>query len=168
MTAPGSTPPGSTPPAGSTPRAAASDPRQFGVLKLALRYGAILTVAMLVVGGGIGFLVGGMPGLAGALIGAGLTAVLMALSAASFLLAVRATKGDPLNPLFYAIVLGVSGLKIVAFFVIVLALREAAFIDQRVLYVSVIVAVAASLIVDLLAFVRARVPYVDVELPGGQ
>jgi hypothetical protein len=123
---------------------------------------------MLVLGGGIGFVVSGLPGLAGALIGAGLTAVLMALSAASFLLAVRVTKGDPLNPLFYAVVLGASALKIVAFFVIMVTLRDAAFIDPRVMYVSVIVAVAGSLVVDALAFARARVPYVQVDLPGGQ
>jgi hypothetical protein len=140
----------------------------YGTMTLALRYGAILAVAMLIVGGGIGFLVSGMPGLAGALIGTGLTAVLMGLSAASVLLAVRVTKGDPLNPLFYAVVLGASALKIVAFFVIILALRDAPFIDPRVMYVSVIVAVAGSLVVDALAFARARVPYVDVELPGGQ
>ena len=91
------------------------DYKPYGVLTLAVRYGIILTIAMLVLGGGIGFLVSGLPGLFGALIGAGLTAVLMALSAASFLLAVRVTKGDPLNPLFYAVVLGASALKIVAF-----------------------------------------------------
>ena len=145
------------------------DYKPYGVLTLALRYGAIFTALMLVLGGGIGFLVSGLPGLVGALIGAGLTAVLMALSAASFLLAVRATKGDALNPLFYAIVLGASALKIVAFLVIMLTLRGVSFIDPRVMFVAVIVAVAGSLIVDVLAFARARVPYVsNVELPGGQ
>jgi hypothetical protein len=92
----------------------------------------------------------------------------MALSAASFLLAVRVTKGDPLNPMFYAIVLGASALKIGAFLVIMLTLRDAPFLDPRVMYVSVIVAVAGSLVVDAIAFARARVPYVDVQLPGGQ
>ena len=145
-----------------------TNPAQYGVLRLALRYGAIFTAAMLLLGGGVGLLVSGLPGLAGALIGAGLTAVLMALSAASFLLAVRVTKGDPLNPLFYAIVFGASALKIGAFLVIMLTLRDAPFIDPRVMYVSVIVAVANNLVVDVVAFARARVPYVDVQLPGGQ
>ena len=141
----------------------------YATMTLALRYGAILTAAMLLVGGVIGYLVAGMPGLVGALIGAGLTAILMGLSAASFLLAVRVSKGDPLNPLFYAIVLGASALKIVAFLVIMLTLRGVPFIDPRVMFVSVIVAVAGSLVVDVLAFARARVPYVsNVELPGGQ
>ena len=141
----------------------------YGTMALALRYGAILAAAMLLVGGLIGLLVAGLPGLAGALIGAGLTAILMALSAASFLLAVRVTKGDPLHPGFYGIVLGASAIKIVAFLVIMLTLRGVPFIDARVMYVSVIVAVAGSLVVDALAFARSRVPYVsNVELPGGQ
>lgn len=141
----------------------------YGTMTLALRYGAILTAAMLLIGGLIGFLVAGVPGLIGALVGAGLTAVLMGLSAASFLLAVRVSKGDPLNPLFYAIVLGSSAIKIVAFLAVMLTLRGAPFVDARVMFVSVIVAVAGSLVVDVLAFARARVPYVsNVELPGGQ
>ncbi len=141
----------------------------YGTMTLALRYGAILAVAMLLVGGLIGFLVADLPGLVGALIGAGLTAVLMALTAGSFLLAVRVTKGDPLHPGFYGIVLGASAIKIVAFLVIMITLRGVPFIDARVMYVAVIVAVAGSLVVDALAFARARVPYVsNVELPGGQ
>ncbi len=152
----------------TAPKTNPTNSSQYGVLRLAVRYGAIFTAAMLLLGGGVGLLVAGLPGLAGALIGAGLTAVLMALSAASFLLAVRVTKGDPLNPLFYAIVLGASALKIGAFLVIMLTLRDAPFLDPRVMYVSVIVAVAGSLVVDAIAFARARVPYVDVQLPGGQ
>ena len=143
--------------------------KPYGTMLLALRYGAILTAAMLLVGGVIGFLVGGVPGLLGALIGAGLTAILMGLTAASFLLAIRVTKGDALHPGFYGIVLGASAVKIVAFLVVMLALRGVPFIDPRVMYVAVIVAVAGSLVVDVVAFARARVPYVsDVELPGGQ
>ena len=141
----------------------------YATMTLALRYGAILTVAMLLAGGLIGYLVAELPGLVGALVGAGVTAVLMGLTAASFLLAVRVTKGDPLHPGFYGIVLGSSALKIVAFLVIMLTLRGVPFIDARVMFVSVIVAVAGSLVVDVLAFARARVPYVsNVELPGGQ
>ena len=166
MTAPTPTGPTEAAPTKAAPTPTNYQP--YGVLTLALRYGAIFTAVMLVVGGGVGLLVSGLPGLAGALIGAGLTAVLMALSAASFLLAVRVTKGDPLNPLFYAVVLGASGLKVVAFLVIMILLRDAPFIDPRVMYVAVIVAVAGSLVVDALAFARARVPYVNVQLPGGQ
>jgi hypothetical protein len=141
----------------------------YGTMKLALRYGAILTAAMLVVGGVVGYLVAGVPGLLGALIGAGVTAILMGLTAASFLLAVRVTKGDPLHPGFYGIVLGSSAVKLVVFLVIMITLRGVPFIDPRVMFVAVIVAVAGSLVVDVLAFARARVPYVsNVELPGGQ
>jgi hypothetical protein len=141
----------------------------YGIMTLSLKYGAVLTGAMLVVGGAIGFLVGGAPGLVSALIGAGLTAVFMGFTAGSILLAARLTKGDGLNPLFYGVVLGVWALKIIVFFVIMLGLSTVAWLDARILFGSVIVAVAGSLIVDLVAFARARVPYAsNVELPGGQ
>jgi hypothetical protein len=140
----------------------------YGIMTLALKYGAVLTAAMLVVGGGVGFLVAGIPGLVSALIGAGLTAVFMGFTAGSILLAARLTKGDGLNPLFYGVVLGVWALKIIVFFLIMWGLSGVAYLDARILFGSVIVAVAGSLVVDLLAFARARVPYVsDVELPGG-
>jgi hypothetical protein len=141
----------------------------YGIVTLSLKYGAVLTGAMLVLGGAIGFLVAGVPGLVSALIGAGLTAVFMGFTAGSILLAARVTKGDGLNPLFYGIVLGVWALKIVVFFLIMLSLSNVAWLDARILFGSVIVAVAGSLIVDLVAFARARVPYAsNVELPGGQ
>jgi hypothetical protein len=141
----------------------------YGIMTLSLKYGAVLTGAMLVLGGAIGFLVAGVPGLVSALIGAGLTAVFMGFTAGSILLAARLTKGDGLNPLFYGIVLGVWALKIIVFFVIMLGLSTVAWVDARILFGSVIVAVAGSLIVDMIAFARARVPYAsNVELPGGQ
>ena len=145
------------------------DFKPYGIMTLALRYGAILAGFILVVGGLVGYLVGGVPGLVSAVIGAGVTAVFMGFTAASVLLAARVTKGDGLNPLFYGIILGVWLLKIVVFFVIMLALRGQPFLDPTIMFVAVIVAVAGSLVVDMLAFARARVPYVsNVQLPGGQ
>lgn len=141
--------------------------KPYGIMTLALRYGAILTAFILVVGGLVGYLIGGVPGLVSAVIGAGVTAVFMGFTAASVLLAAKVTNGDGLNPLFYGIVLGVWLLKIIAFFVIMLALSNVAWLDRSILFVSVIVAVAGSLVVDMVAFARARVPYVsNVELPG--
>ena len=143
--------------------------RPYGIMTLALRYGAILTGFILVIGGLVGYLVGGVPGLLSAIIGAGITAVFMGFTAASVLLAAKVTKGDGLNPLFYGIILGVWLLKIIAFFVLMLLLSRVEYLDPMVMFVAVIVAVAGSLVVDMLAFARARVPYVsNVELPGGQ
>jgi hypothetical protein len=112
--------------------------------------------------------VAGVPGLVSAVIGAVLTAVFMGLTAGSILIAVRVTKGDSTNPVFYGIVLGVLTLKLVVFIVLILVLRGQDWLQPAVLGVSMIVAVAGSLAVDILAFVRARVPYVDVDLPGSK
>jgi hypothetical protein len=138
-------------------------------MTLALKYGAALTGVLLVLGGAVGFLIAGAPGLVSALVGAALTAVFMGFTAGSILLAAKVTKGDGSSPLFYGIVLGVWALKILVFFAIMLGLSTVAWLDARILFGSVIVAVAGSLIVDLVAFARARVPYAsNVELPGGQ
>lgn len=143
--------------------------KPYGIVTLALRYGAIFTVVMLVVGGAVGLLVAGLPGLAGVLIGAGLTAIFMGLTAASVLLAAKVTGGDGLNPLFYVVVLGAWVLKIVVFAIIMFTLRGVSFIDPMVMFVSVIVAVVGSLVLDMVAVARARVPYVsNVKLPGEQ
>lgn len=134
--------------------------------RLALRYGLILAPIILVGAAGIGYLVAGVPGLLSGAIGGALTFVFMGFTAASFLIGVRATRGDSTNPLFYGIVLGVLLLKFVVFIVAILLLRGQEWLQPGVLGVSMIVAVVGSLAVDVLAFARARVPYTDVELPG--
>ena len=137
------------------------------ILTRALRYGAILTVAIAVVGALLGYLVAGMPGLWSALIGAGLTAIFMGFTAASILLAGRVAKDEPTSTIFFGIVLGAWLLKFVVFIVLLVILRGQPFIEPMVMFVSILAAVIGSLVVDVLAFVRARVPYVgDVALPG--
>jgi hypothetical protein len=134
--------------------------------RLAIRYGLVLTAVLLVAGSVIGYLVAGVPGLLSGLIGAGLTAVFMGFTAGSLLLGVRATRGDTTSPAFYGIVLGVLAAKLIVFVILIVSLRGADWLEPAVLGVSMIAAVIGSLAVDVLAFVRARVPYVDVELPG--
>ena len=56
------------------------------ILARALVYGGILAVAIAVVGSVVGYIAAGGPGLVSALIGAGLTAILMGLTALSILL----------------------------------------------------------------------------------
>jgi hypothetical protein len=139
------------------------------ILTLALRYGAILAGAVAIVAGAIGLAVAGVPGLLGGLLGALLAAVFLGLTALSMLFAGRVTKGDSGSPVFFGIVLGVWFLKLVVFLVVVIALRGATWLDPYVFFGAVIAAVLGSLVTDILAFLRARVPYVsDVKLPGDQ
>ena len=137
------------------------------ILTRALLYGGAVAVVVGVAGGIIGWLVAGTPGLLGAVVGTGLAAVFLGLTAASMLLAGRATRGDSTSPVFFAIVLGAVGLKLVLFLVLALWLRGQTWMDLGVFAFTAIAAVIGSLIGDAVAFARARVPYVsDVRLPG--
>jgi hypothetical protein len=137
------------------------------ILTRALRYGGFVAVAVAVVAGGIGLVVAGVPGLLGGLGGAALSAVFLGLTAGSMLVAGRVTKGDTGSPAFFGIVLGVWALKFVVFIVVALLFRGQAAVDPYVFFFSVIAAVLGSLLADIVAVVRTRVPYVsDVVLPG--
>lgn len=136
------------------------------ILARAIVYGAILTAIIAVVGSIIGYLVAGTSGLISALVGAGLTALFMGFTALSIVLAAKVTHNEPSSTLFFGIVLGVWLLKLVVFIAILVLLRNQPFIEPLVMFFSILAAVVGSLVVDVVAFVGARVPYVDdVALP---
>ena len=137
------------------------------ILTRAIRYGVILTIGVLLVGGLIGFLVGGVPGLVSALLGAGFTAVFMGLTAISFVVAARVASLPEGIAVYYGIILGTFLLKIVIFLVLVSSLRGASWLNPTVFGFTIIAAVLGTLIVDSLALVRGRVPYTDAALPAG-
>ncbi|CAN5411960.1 hypothetical protein BH10ACT6_BH10ACT6_02990 [soil metagenome] len=137
------------------------------VLTRALRYGAIFALIVAVVGGTIGLLVAGVPGLVGGLLGAALSAVFLGLTAASMLIAGRVTQGDSTSPIFFAIVIGVWLVKLVVFVVVEVLLRGQPWFNPFVFFFAIVVVVMGSLILDIVAMYRARVPYVsDISLPG--
>ena len=136
------------------------------ILTRALRYGGILTLVIAVVGSIIGWLVAGQPGLVSALIGAGITAIFMAFTAVSIMIASKVARTEESVMLFFGIILGSWLLKFVVFIFLMVILRDQPFIDPIIMFVSILAAVIGSLVVDVLAYVRSRVPYVDVELPG--
>ncbi|MDJ0334677.1 hypothetical protein QMG83_05520 [Salinibacterium sp. G-O1] len=138
------------------------------ILARAIVYGAILTAIIAVVGSVIGYLVAGSSGLISALVGAGLTALFMGFTALSIVLAAKVTHNEPSSTLFFGIVLGVWLLKFVVFIAILVILRDQPFIEPLIMFFSILVAVIGSLVVDVVAFVGARVPYVgDEVLPDG-
>jgi hypothetical protein len=144
---------------------APSTPRSFHVLS-SLKWPAI-AIGILAVGGAVvGYLVAGVEGMVSGLLGAAMWLVFLALTATSIQVAIRATKDDPGSPVFFAIVLGSWVLKLVLFVVLSIWLRSQPWLDPTVFFVTVIIAVVGSLVFDVIAFQRARVPYVgDVELP---
>jgi hypothetical protein len=137
------------------------------VLNRALRYGAIVAVAVAVIAGTIGWLTSGVPGVLGGLLGAALSAVFLGLTAVSILIAGRVTRGDAGNPVFFGIVLGVWVLKFIAFVVAAILMRAWDAVDPVVFFWAVIAAVLGTLVGDVVAMARTRIPYVsDVRLPG--
>lgn len=137
------------------------------ILTRSLRYGALVAAVVAVVASIVGLLLSGGQGVAGALVGTALSAGFLGLTAVSMLLAGRAAKGDGTSPVYFGVVLGMLALKFVVFLVLALWLRGQDWLDLRVFAGAVIAAVIGSLIGDMVAFARARVPYAsDVRLPG--
>ncbi len=126
-----------------------------------LRLGALVALAVGIAGAVIGMIVAGVPGVLGAVAGAGGAAVFLALTAASLLLAGRVAQGDPTSPAFFAVVLGGWMLKLIVFLALAVALRGQPWLDPFVFFGTVIAAVIGSLVVDVVAFQRSRIPYVD-------
>ncbi len=144
---------------------APSTPRSFHVLS-SLKWPAIAIGILAVAGAVVGYLVSGIPGMISGLLGAAMWLVFLALTSISIQVAINATKNDPGSPVFFAIVLGSWVLKLVLFVVLSIWLRSQPWLDPTVFFVTVIIAVVGSLVFDVIAFQRARVPYVgDVELP---
>jgi hypothetical protein len=130
------------------------------VLKRALLYGGILAAAIAIIGSIIGGLVAGGPGVASALVGTGMAVVFLGITATSILFARKFDIGA-----FFGIVMGAWLLKFVLFLVLALALKDQPWIQDTVLFITIVVAVVGTLAVDVIVAAKSRVPYVETELP---
>jgi hypothetical protein len=141
-------------------------PTSNPVLRRALAWGGLLAAIILVVSAVLGLVFAGLPGLFGALVGTIMAVVFMGITAASILLANRFAGSDLFVGAFFGIVLGGWLLKFIVFIVLVVLLRDAAWLDTTVLFLSLVAGVIASLVVDVLVVAKSRLPYAsDVELP---
>ena len=139
------------------------------ILRAVLKWGAIVMGALAVLGALIGFLVDGSNGLWSALVGIILGGVFLAITAASILIANRFFGTDLYVPIFFGIVLGGWILKFVLFLVVVLVLREQAWVNPVIMFLAIVFGVLGSQIVDALVLLRMRMPNVsDVALPGDE
>lgn len=141
--------PAPTPRPGDSPEVAA-------VFRRALRDMVLLVVAVTVLGVGIGALVAGMPGVWGALIGAGIA---LLFSGATTLSMLRTTNVAPGTMM--AVIMGTWLGKLAVVIVVLAVLRGMDFYDRYVLAVVVAVAVIGSALLDYRAVARGRVPYVS-------
>ena len=135
-------------------------------LKRVLALGGALAAAIALVGGIAGYLTVGPRGLVSALVGTAMAFVFLAVTAVSILLAGRTGKSDVLSPSFFGIVLGGWLAKFVVFLVLVFVLKDQPWIDNTVLFLSIVAGVVGSLVVDVLVVGRSRIPVVpDVSMP---
>ncbi|MGN8048535.1 hypothetical protein ACTJKO_02520 [Curtobacterium sp. 22159] len=135
------------------------------VFRRILVWAALLAVGLAVVGGVVGLLVAGKPGLVGGLLGAVLSVVFLGLTALSVLVALRVSKGQMISGAFFGIVMGTWLLKFVVFIVVLVLLRDRDWVDFPVLAIVIIIGVVGSLVIDVTAVAKARVP-IGVSLRG--
>lgn len=144
-----------------------STPSSNPVLRRALVLDGFVALGIAVVGGVIGFIVDGGVGLISALIGTALAVIFMGVTAATILLANRFSGSDMFVGAFFGIVLGGWMLKFVVFLIVVFLLKDQVWVNPVILFLSVIVGVIGSLIVDVMVMLKSRMPYVsDVVLPN--
>ena len=139
-------------------------PSSNAVMRRALAGGAVLAVAVAVIGCPIGYAVAGGPGLVGALLGAAMAFVFLGATAASILLANRFAGTDAYLGVFFGIVMGSFVLKLIVFLVLAVLLRDQPWVDAKVLFLTLIVGIIGSLVVDVLVVSRTRASTVS-DLP---
>ena len=153
----------STPHTASSPRA---EPTSIPVFRKTLIYGSYLALGIAVIGAVLGGIFAGGPGVVSALIGTAMALVFMGVTAGSLLLANRYAGNEAAIGAFFGIVMGGWLLKFIVFLVLVFVLKDQPWLNNVVLFLSIIAGVVGSLVVDVIVLAKSRVPYVsDVALP---
>jgi len=129
---------------------------QTTVARRAVQVGSVVAVIIAIAGAGVGYAIAGMDGMWSGLIGAILSALFMGLTAVSIMIGQRVQRRTGDSTLFFAIIAGVWLFKLIAFGIAIFALRGAEFIQPAVFGTTIIVAVVASLAVDVWVFWRTR------------
>ncbi|MFB9432108.1 hypothetical protein [Streptoalloteichus tenebrarius] len=132
-------------------------------LRSALRQAGIVLVLGTAVAALVGWLVQGMPGLWGALVGAATAGGFLLVTAVVMLATVNAPPSTTA-----AAVLGSWLFKMVLLFVLLMALRDQQFMSKAVFGIVAAVALVGVLAVETRAVLKAKVPYVDPGAGGGQ
>ncbi|GCD19756.1 hypothetical protein ACFO3K_04185 [Cellulomonas algicola] len=126
------------------------------VFRTALRDTLLLLGALTVLGVGIGWLVAGLPGVWGALIGVGLALVFSGTTVVSML---ATSHSSPQK--MAAVVMGAWLGKVIVVIVVLALLRDLDFYSKPVLAAVLAAGVLGSAYLDYRAVSRGRVPYVE-------
>jgi hypothetical protein len=136
------------------------------ILRRTLIWSAVATAVLALIAGGAGFLVAQGEGLVSGLLGVLLSALFLAITGISILVANR-WYGDPLYvQFFFAIVLGGWLLKLGVFVVVMILLAGQPWLHPMVFFLSIVAGVIMSLVIDVIVLTRMRLPNVsDTTLP---
>lgn len=131
------------------------------VFQRILKWGGVLAVAIAVIGGGVGYLTFGNPGLVSALVGTAMSILFMGITAASILLALRVSNDPSSIGAFFGIVMGGWLVKFVAFLVIIFSLKGQPWVEPIVLLLTIVAGVVGSLVIDVVVIAKSRLSYVS-------
>lgn len=121
-----------------------------------LRDMLLATAVITVLGFVVGYLVAGLPGVLGALLGV----VAALLFSGTTAVSMRAVLGKPLTTLA-AVVLGTWLAKMIVLIAMLALLADQTFYDKYVFATVLFAVVIASMVIDVRAVVRARIPNSD-------
>lgn len=139
-------------------------PTSQPMLLRGIRWGIITTITAMVVFAGVGFLVSDTRGLYGGLIGAAIGGVMLLMTVGSIAFGNRFVASPMYLQIFFMIVLGAWIVKLIGFVVAALLLKNQPWLDPKMLFISLVVTVLVSIVLDAIIVARARVPY-GVSLP---
>ncbi|GAB3617834.1 hypothetical protein GCM10027416_23910 [Okibacterium endophyticum] len=132
-----------------------------------LRWSGVIALLLAVVSGAVGWFADNERGLVSALLGTAMSVAFLAITSASILLANRFAKSELYVGVFFGVVMGGWLVKFVLFLVLAWVLTEQEWVNNLILFLSVIAGVIASLVVDVIVLSKSRMPYAsDVKLPG--
>ncbi len=132
------------------------------VFRRALVLSLVLAAVIAVVGGVVSGLIVGQNGVISVLIGTAMAVVFAGITVVSLLAAIKYD-----ITVFFGIIMGAWLLKAVLFIVVLVLLRDAAFVHDWSLFLSIVAAVVGTLIIDAVVVAKGRLGHVsDIELPG--
>lgn len=134
------------------------------IFRRALVLSLVLAAAIAVVGGVVAGLVVGQDGVVSVLIGTGLAVVFAGITIVSLLAAIKYDIA-----VFFGIIMGAWLLKAVLFIVLLALLREAPFVHDWSLFLSIVAAVVGTLVIDAVVVAKGRIGYVsDIVFPWNE
>lgn len=129
-----------------------------GIWRALIIRGAILVVAVTILGGLVGMIFAGQQGLNGALVGGGLAAIFLLISLVIMYI------GRSWDLTVIAGALGVGFLfKAFIFMIVIWRIKDATWLDGTTAFFTIVAAVLGTSLIDAITVTRARVPTVDPE-----